>query len=56
MGEGIAFNKPMEFNFEICFGDETLMCFEFQVNKTFVNRIRYWLLCQFFPFKIRRWD
>jgi len=30
--------------------------FEFTVKKTPKARIKYWLFCKFFPFKIKRWD
>jgi len=30
--------------------------FEFTVKKTMLARVKYWLFCKFFPFKIKRWD
>ena len=30
--------------------------FGLRVKKTWLNRARYWLLCKFFPFKVKRWD
>jgi len=30
--------------------------FEFTVKKTSLARLKYWLFCKFFPFRIERWD
>ena len=30
--------------------------FVFTVKKTKLARLKYWLFCKFFPFKIKRWD
>ncbi len=32
------------------------ICFELQAKKTWRNRLKYWLFCQFFPFQVKRWD
>ena len=29
--------------------------FHFRVSRTVINRIKYWLFCKFFPFKIVKW-
>jgi len=48
-----VFHDPMPFNFEMCMGE---ICFQFHVKKTLGNRLKYWLFCKFFPFKVSRWD
>ena len=30
--------------------------FQFTVKKTILARLKYWLFCKFFPFKIIRWE
>lgn len=40
-------------NFELQTGDLSL---QFTVKRTLLNRLKYWLFCKFFPFKIGRWD
>ena len=50
----IKLPKP---NFTMAMGEKELgLIFEFRVRKTKVNMIKYWLFCQFFPFRITRWD
>lgn len=53
--------RPPEPNFFLAFADfgEAIkdgVEFHFRVKKTLLARIKYWLFCQFFPFKIIRWD
>ncbi len=44
-------------NFTMRMGDDGVCVdWDYRVNKTLLNRIRYWLFCKFFPFKIVRWD
>ena len=47
--------KPPEPNFVIVAGDDDIVI-SFNVRRTLRNRIKYWLFCQFFPFRIKRWD
>ncbi len=61
MNNDIKISKPPTPNFVIGFGggklpEEIPMEFIFTVKKTIVNRFKYWMLCQFFPFKIQRWE
>lgn len=49
-------NPAPTHNFELQMGDGDYIVFDFFVKKTLLNRIKYWLFCQFFPFKIKRWD
>ena len=42
-------------NIDIGWGDGTIT-FHFHAKKTIRNRIKFWLLCQFFPYHIKRWD
>ena len=44
-----------EQNIDIGWGDGTIT-FHFHAKKTIRNRIKFWLLCQFFPYHIKRWD
>ena len=44
-------------NFSLAMGEtECSLTFEFRVEKTLVNRLKYWLFCTFFPFRVVRWD
>lgn len=44
-------------NFEIRMGEGDIdIAFSFHVEKNLGNRVKYWLFCKFFPFKISRWD
>jgi len=44
-------------NFVLATGEPSFgLRFEFCVKKTISNRIKYWLFCKFFPFRIERWD
>ncbi|KKM68022.1 hypothetical protein LCGC14_1465130 [marine sediment metagenome] len=43
-------------NFEMEMGDEGQVKWCYSVKKSISNRIKYWLFCKFFPFKIIRWD
>lgn len=52
----IDFFIPPKPNFSLTMGDDgSDVVFEFRVEKTLLNRIKYWLFCKFFPFKAR-WD
>ena len=52
----VELNFPVP-NFTIKMGDaECDIQVSFQVKKTKLNRIKYWLFCKFFPFRITRWD
>ena len=56
-----TFKHPQQPNFVLAFDDMGYdnpfnIQFEFTVKKTLIARIKYWLFCKFFPFKIRRWD
>ena len=55
---GTGFSFAMEVpNIEMMLGDGlNTYRLHFIVYKTWRNRFRYWMLCQFFPFKIVRWD
>ena len=49
--------KQPEVNIEIRWGDDPEnIRFHFYAKKTTLNRIKYWLLCQFFPYRIERWE
>ncbi len=48
---------PSNNNFSLTMGEqENKVSFNFQVEKTFKNKIKYWLFCKFFPFKITKWE
>lgn len=48
---------PPEPNFFLAMGDAgSDVVFQFRVRKTLFNRIKYWLFCKFFPFRITKWD
>jgi len=56
-----TFYSPPEPNFSLVFDDMGYdnpfkIQFEFTVKKTLKARIKYWLFCKFFPFKIKRWN
>lgn len=42
-------------NFRMEMGDNPSFRLYFSVKKTILNQIKYWLFCQFFPFKIIEW-
>lgn len=53
--------KKVKSNFTLQFDDmglhiPYLVIFHFTVKKTVKARIKYWLFCQFFPFKIVKWE
>ena len=50
---GTAWTFP---NLELSFGDSGEVTLLQTVKKTIVNRFKYWMLCKFFPFKIKSWD
>jgi len=55
------FDKPPNPNFVLAFDDmgysgSFVIEFSFTVKKTVRARLKYWLFCKFFPFKIKRWD
>ncbi len=56
MGEFELGHPEKEFNFEISMGGSNALVFSQNVKKTLINRFRYWMLCQFFPFKVEKWD
>lgn len=43
-------------NLDIKLGEEYGIIFSLTVKKTLVNRLKYWLLCEFFPFRIVKWE
>ena len=47
--------QPQKPNFALAF-DGTEIQLEFTVKKTLKAKIKYWLFCKFFPFRIIRWD
>ena len=47
--------QPPAPNFALAFEDGDIQ-FEFTVKKTLRARVKYWLFCKFFPFKVERWD
>lgn len=52
--ETIKLPKP---NFTMRMGEVgNALSFDFQVKRTWLNRLKYWLFCKFFPFKIVRWN
>ena len=52
--------NPIRSNFAMQMGEDEGPSlgegFEFTVKKSITNRIRYWLFCKFFPFRIVRWE
>lgn len=48
--------KPNIPNFEIEMGDNISVRFCFNEKKNIIKRIKWWLFCQFFPFKIVKWN
>jgi|GEM_PF-3343677 len=52
-----AFHELPPTNFEIRMGEgDNSLTFELYVKRGLGNRLKYWLFCKFFPFKISRWD
>jgi len=56
-----AFCSLPEPNFSLRFDDMGVdnpfyLQFDFTVKKTPLARLKYWLFCKFFPFKIVKWD
>ena len=49
-------NPEKKFNLDISFGGSDCIVISQNVKKSLINRFRFWMLCQFFPFKIERWD
>lgn len=43
-------------NFEIEMGKDTSIRFAFNERRTLIKRLKWWLFCLFFPFKVVRWD
>lgn len=56
MSEEFTINHRVP-NFSLRQGDAP-GCVEwhFCVKKNLINKIRYWLFCKFFPFKIIKWE
>ena len=50
-----VFALPPEPNIEIEMGCNTSMRFCFNEKRTLIKRLKWWLFCKFFPFKIVRW-
>jgi hypothetical protein len=54
--------RPPKCNFILRFddmgyrGNPVFYQIEFTVEKTLLARLKYWLFCKFFPFKIVKWD
>ena len=42
-------------NFKMSMGDSDDVVFAFTVRKTLKKRVKYWLFCSFFPFRIKEW-
>ena len=52
----VIFKQPTP-NFEIQQGDgNNCLIWCFMVKRTLLNKLKYWLFCKFFPFKIVRWE
>jgi hypothetical protein len=56
-----ALATPPKPNFYLRFDDmgydePSFMVFQFTVKKTLLARLKYWLFCKFFPFKIAKWE
>lgn len=48
---------PPRQNFGMQMGEDSYgVVLEFTVTRNLVNRLKYWLFCKFFPFKIVHWD
>ena len=53
----ISMEPEREPNFSMEMGDRPCYVrFNFMVNKTIANKLKYWLFCKFFPFRIVKWD
>ena len=57
----IEWNAPSsqfpKFNFEMKMGkDDGGFSYCFNVKKTILSRVKYWLFCKFFPFRIILWE
>lgn len=48
---------PKPANLELFLGDieSPVLTFQIRAKKSLSNRFKYWMLCEFFPFKIRKW-
>jgi len=55
-------NPIITYNMEVSFGgrdkpnDPAPILINMNVRRNPTNRFKYWMLCQFFPFHIERWD
>lgn len=48
---------PPTSNFEMTMGDGLAQIdIQMRVEKTLLNRIKWWLFFQYSPFKLKRWD
>ena len=53
----LSFGLQPRPNFALTMGDDGQdVMFEFRVKKKPLNRMKYWLFCKFFPFRVTRWD
>ncbi len=43
-------------NFEIEMGANFSVRFVFNEKRTLIKRLKWWLFCKFFPFRIVKWD
>lgn len=46
---------PPKCNLHLAFGDGAVIL-DIVAKRNIRNKIKYWLFCKFFPFKITRWD
>ena len=57
MSSGLSFKLPPPPSFTMRMGeDEGAVDWAFRVRKTRCNRLKYWLFCKFFPFRIIQWE
>ena len=51
-----VFSLPSEPNFEIEMGENISVRFAFNEKRTLPKRLKWWLFCKFFPFKVIKWN
>lgn len=53
----VEISLPPPSNIELTIGEgQSYIIIQLRSKKTLRNRFKYWMLCQFFPFKITRWE
>lgn len=54
MAQDFKIHTPPTPNFELGMGD--IVTFSFRVERTLVNRLKWWIFCKVFPFWVVKWS